>query len=238
MNPTTPDPDPLDRVRDDLGDDAQNLSEDQLAQAIDAIAWSDTPIIRAPDSLKHRVFAALPEPELVKLPTQRSVRKSSRLDRLAIVLPWAAVLIMGVNLVILVTQSARWKDIAERQSIELAAFQENQQLDRLKIVSLKSQLDIACLGSAVWNAQAGRGLLNVSNLPPLEPGKDYQLWIVDPAYVTPVSGGVFQVDASGMATIEFTPDREVRQVDAFAVSLEKKGGVEKAEGPMVLAGAF
>jgi anti-sigma-K factor RskA len=72
-------------------------------------------------------------------------------------------------------------------------------------------------------------------MPALAEGKDYQLWLVDPQYPIPVDGGVFTVNpATGEAHVAFKAGKPVKSVTKFAVSLERKGGVPKAEGPMVL----
>jgi anti-sigma-K factor RskA len=50
-----------------------------------------------------------------------------------------------------------------------------------------------------------------------------------------VSAGVFAVDpATGEAHVVFRADRPVRAISKFAVSLERKGGAAKPEGPIVL----
>jgi anti-sigma-K factor RskA len=88
---------------------------------------------------------------------------------------------------------------------------------------------------AVWNPARQEGVLNVEKLPALAADKDYQLWLVDPQYPIPVDGGVFTVDpATGEAHITFKANKPIKSVAKFAVSLERKGGVPKAEGPMVL----
>jgi len=66
--------------------------------------------------------------------------------------------------------------------------------------------------------------------------RDYQLWLVDPRYKNPVDGGVFHVANDGMLSVAFHPNTPVREAQAFAISLERKGGVTKAEGPIVLLG--
>ena len=78
--------------------------------------------------------------------------------------------------------------------------------------------------------------MQVSNLPETAKDKDYQLWVVDPKIANPVDAGVFSVDDKGAVHFHFKPKSSVSGVGTFAVSLEKKGGVPKAEGPMVLAG--
>ncbi len=42
--------------------------------------------------------------------------------------------------------------------------------------------------------------------------------------------------ATGEARLNFRPNLPVKTVAKFAVSLERKGGVPKAEGPLVLIG--
>lgn len=108
-----------------------------------------------------------------------------------------------------------------------------------KIATLASLLGNSpqALAVAVWNPAKQEGVLTVQKLPALAADKDYQLWVVDPQYPIPVDGGVFRVDpATGEARLNFRPNLPVKTVAKFAVSLERKGGVPKAEGPMVLIG--
>lgn len=108
-----------------------------------------------------------------------------------------------------------------------------------KIATLASLLGNSpqALAVAVWNPANQEGILTVQKLPALAADKDYQLWVVDPQYPIPVDGGVFRVDpGTGEARLVFHPNLPVKSVAKFAVSLERKGGVPKAEGPMVLIG--
>jgi len=89
---------------------------------------------------------------------------------------------------------------------------------------------------AVWDPGLATGLLTVEKLPVIADNQDYQIWVVDPAYPNPVDGGVFKPGADGKAVLTFKGKQPVSAVAAFAVSLEKKGGVPKAEGPIVLLG--
>lgn len=108
---------------------------------------------------------------------------------------------------------------------------------RLKISSLTSLAGNSpqARAIAVWNPDRQEGVLVVSKLPALSLDKDYQLWVIDPQYPIPVDGGVFTVDpATGDARVTFKPGKNVTTAQVFAVSLERKGGVPKAEGPMML----
>lgn len=93
------------------------------------------------------------------------------------------------------------------------------------------------LAVAVWDDARKEGVLKVEKLPALSPTQDYQLWVVDPQYKDPVDGGVFTVaPGSGEARLTFTAKQPIKAVNAFAISLERKGGVPKAEGPILLLG--
>jgi anti-sigma-K factor RskA len=70
----------------------------------------------------------------------------------------------------------------------------------------------------------------------VEPGKDYQLWVVDPKQPVPVDAGIVRVDSAGFAKVDFKPVTDVTDASKFALSVEKEGGVPKGEGPIVLIG--
>ena len=121
--------------------------------------------------------------------------------------------------------------------VRIAQLQQQADLASFKISSLASLLGESSEAQAiaVWSPAAQQGVLSVEKLPALAADQDYQLWVVDPQYPIPVDGGVFTVDpASGTARLAFRPKQPVAQVAKFAISLERKGGVPKAEGPMVL----
>ena len=92
------------------------------------------------------------------------------------------------------------------------------------------------LAIVVWDPARQEGELAVAKLPPLAPDKDYQLWISDPQYPRPVSAGVFAIGAAvGETRIRFKPDQPVATAARFTISVERKGGVPRTEGPIVLS---
>jgi anti-sigma-K factor RskA len=110
-------------------------------------------------------------------------------------------------------------------------------LAHFKIATLASMLgnSPAAVAVAVWNPAREEGVLEVSRLPAIAAEKDYQLWVIDSQYPSPVSGGVFAVDpATGEAHVVFRTGKPVRSIAKFAVSLERKGGAPEPEGPIVL----
>lgn len=109
---------------------------------------------------------------------------------------------------------------------ELTALRQDSQLDKTRIAVLGSILKNTPKAVAVslWRQETQQGLLVVENLPALPPGRDYQLWVIDPNHKSPVSAGVFKVDVDGKVRIEFKPALPVRDASKFAVTMEQEGG--------------
>ena len=70
-----------------------------------------------------------------------------------------------------------------------------------------------------------------------DPGTaQYQLWIVDPERdQRPVDGGVFDVPSGGgEVIIPIDPKLRIKSPAAFAITLEKPGGVVVSGGPLLV----
>ncbi|MFN6962490.1 MAG: anti-sigma factor domain-containing protein [Pyrinomonadaceae bacterium] len=83
-------------------------------------------------------------------------------------------------------------------------------------------------GDAVWSDAEQRGYLRFQGLPKNDRSKQsYQLWIFDETQSdkTPIDGGVFDVDSNGEVIIPIDAKLKVRNPAAFAVTIEKPGGV-------------
>lgn len=87
-----------------------------------------------------------------------------------------------------------------------------------------------------WEPGKQSGVIKIRNLPAAAAGKDYQLWAVDAEHKDPVNAGVVHIGRDGIAQVHFRPDQPAHQVKAFAISLEREGGVPKKEGPILLVG--
>jgi len=126
----------------------------------------------------------------------------------------------------------------EKMAGELGRLQERDSISQMQIATLTSKLSEAPKATAfvIWDAEHQRGVLTAVDVPPNAADHDYQLWVVDPKYQIPVDAGVFSVKNGETTKVVFKPNRPITSADAFAVSLERKGGVPKAEGPMVLVG--
>jgi anti-sigma-K factor RskA len=146
-------------------------------------------------------------------------------------IPWTLAACLALACAYLVAENSGLRKRVTR-------LEERDILARLQIASLTSKLANAPNANAVvvWDERKQRGILKITQLPPNADDHDYQLWLVDPRYKNPVDGGVFHVAKDGTRSIGFHPATPVREAKAFAISLERKGGVSKAEGPIVLLG--
>lgn len=87
----------------------------------------------------------------------------------------------------------------------------------------------------VYDQDSGRALLLAYDLPPAPAGKAYQLWFIDGQ--KPLPGGVFKTDPAGRGRLEDRLPSGVRNLSAFAVTLEDERGVQTPAGDMYLLGS-
>lgn len=83
-------------------------------------------------------------------------------------------------------------------------------------------------GDVVWSEEKQAGYMRLKGLPKNDPSREsYQLWIVDAAQdpKTPIDGGVFDITAEGEVIIPIDAKIRVRDPKAFAITMERPGGV-------------
>ncbi|MEP6703389.1 MAG: anti-sigma factor [Acidobacteriota bacterium] len=88
--------------------------------------------------------------------------------------------------------------------------------------------DVKPTGDVVWSDSKQTGYMRLSGLPKNDPNKEtYQLWIVaanqDPK--TPVDGGTFDINSDGEAVIPISAKVKALNPQAFAITIERPGGV-------------
>lgn len=89
-------------------------------------------------------------------------------------------------------------------------------------------------GHTYVNPQTRDALFYAFNLPVLAPDKTYQLWFI--ADGKPVSAGTFSVDPRGTGSLRVERVVDVKDIQAWAVTVEPRGGVPQPTGEMVLKG--
>lgn len=203
-------------------------------------------------ALTARARAAIRRRE-ADVQAQAPARKSSWV-------PWgiAAALSMTAVFSLFILNILRTLD---RQNDELTALrQENTRLqtrlvtlegeltrkeEQLRVLSAKElhisimsglQVHRIAYGKIIWDAEKGTAILHVSNLPPVPQDKDYQLWIVKGTQK--ISAGVFAVrdTAANFFRIDSLAVTNPKEIGAFAVTLEPKGGMPQPTGDMYMLG--
>lgn len=133
-------------------------------------------------------------------------------------------------------QQARITDLQEEveQKEELLAILESREVDL--VIMNGMEVNPGGFGKVIWDPVSQRALLQVSNLPAVPSDKDYQLWIIKNNQ--PISAGVFAVNdptRDNFFKIEELADDE-QPADAFAITMEPKGGMPQPTGDMYLMG--
>lgn len=106
--------------------------------------------------------------------------------------------------------------------------------DTVKVTLVSGTAHPVPEGRAFYNPRKGL-IFYASNLPVPSSDRTYQLWIV-PIAGSPISAGVFQVDAAGNGQVMLPTLPPNVATKAFAVTLEPSGGVPQPTGPKVLVG--
>lgn len=121
---------------------------------------------------------------------------------------------------------------------EVAALKLQEQESKLQVATLQSKVWEYRRSEmlVVWDEKRSQGVVMLDKMPKVDSDKDYQLWVVDPSKPNPVSAGVVTVDAQGSVKATFKPVEAVTGEAKFALSVEKKGGVPKSEGQLLMVG--
>lgn len=82
-------------------------------------------------------------------------------------------------------------------------------------------------GEVAWSESEQTGYMTFRGLAPNNPGEEqYQLWIIDERGLEQrISGGVFNADPDGNLVVEIEPAVEIHGAKAFAITVERPGGV-------------
>ena len=90
--------------------------------------------------------------------------------------------------------------------------------------------------TAIVSPSQNRMTLMATNLPPVPPGKAYELWVIPPKGA-PVNAGVFKPDEHGNVVMLDHPLPAV-QMKTFALTVEDEAGSDKPTSPIVILGSM
>jgi anti-sigma-K factor RskA len=195
------------------------------------------PLRSAPPELRQRVLGEIAldkqnAPAGIASPAGERIRPVARsTSSSAAWLPWAIAALFLIFCGVLVFDRARLQR-------EISAARQPDSLGQLTLVTLTSPEpghEDAKVAVA-WHQEKQTGVITIANMPPAGAGRDYQLWAVDANHPDPINAGILHVDPNGVTRVQFKPDQAATQIKAFAISLEREGGVPKREGPIVMIG--
>jgi anti-sigma-K factor RskA len=122
---------------------------------------------------------------------------------------------------------------AQKQSID-ELVRNLPQIDQSDVitVSLKSTGEQPRpLGQLIANPSDTSAVLVISGLPPLEPDKTYQVWLIGNA---PVSAGLLTVDENGQSVLIITSEEAIGSFNSLGISIEPEGGSMKPSDEIVV----
>src|ERR1700732_2363290 len=232
----------------DLAAVAAELSESLVAEAPEILGGVKRRLLaelprhpRLPDRAPPPP-APFPSPPAYAARSVRSVRPVLRWAPLAaaavlaLVAAWGLVRQAGMGAEIERLRGESRQRAARAEALERRAAQaqaESQRLARtLSIIAAPGVESVRLAGMGTSHAAAGRTYVNVADrravfyafgLPALGPDKTYQLWYLDDQD-HPTSAGVFEVDAHGKAALGADQSLPVERIQAWAVTIEPRGG--------------
>ena len=91
-------------------------------------------------------------------------------------------------------------------------------------------------GQLIFDPNNHSAVLVVTALAPLEPGRIYQVWLIEGE--TPISAGLLNVDSNGQGIVILNPEETIASFDAVGISIEPESGSLQPTGDIVMLGRF
>ena len=222
----------------------------EFARVTDALPQTLTPE-PLPADLRARVLTAVAGPRRVPDPAVSRSRGST-------IRPWLGWLAAAASLAAVVAGAlayGQWREVADLRTELARAHEQGEALERqlaalqqsasqarqtaavlgasdLARVELAGQAEAPiATGRVLWSQSQGLVFI-ATNLPPLPPGRVYQLWVVADK---PLSAGVLVADSAGQFSV-VNASPVAAPPKAFALTVEPEGGRPSPTGPMVLVG--
>ena len=225
----------------------------ELRGAVDALPFAAPPVappVSVRQALMERVGATVREPARTGEDVEPAMLRAAPAARGGAWTPAAA---WGVALACAaVAAVSTWQLIATRADLTAlrrdAAAQEaalRQQVDALaqmdpqslRVAPLRGSPQAAGIsGRVLYDANGTNGLAVLDHLPPLPPGKVYQLWLLQGA--TPVSAGIFRSDSDGTGSLVIRAPRAIGSFSGLGLTAEPDPGVAAPTGAILATGAL
>lgn len=87
-------------------------------------------------------------------------------------------------------------------------------------------------GQLIADPNSQSAVLVIAGLGPLEPGKTYQVWLIDGG--GPKSAGLLTIDGNGQGVLVVTSELTIAEFNALGISIEPEGGSAQPTGEIVV----
>lgn len=220
---------------------------EEMSKAASALPYGVAPVEpsqQARQSLMARVHAdaAARAPSSVQTAGEMP-RRVSLFENLFRTLSFAAAAIAIVWVIALNVQVARLQNevsslnerlVAQSESIDeiIANLPQTDQADVITVSLKGTQVQPQAQGQLIVDPDSQSAVLVIAGLPPLEPGRTYQVWLIDgPA---PVSAGLLAVDENGQGVFIVNSEESIGSFNSLGISIEPEGGSIQPTGDIVV----
>lgn len=218
---------------------------EQMEPAVSALPHSVAPVEpprRVKNALIERVAAD--ERAHVSAPAaQQAARRGWSFENLFRALSLSAATVAILWAIVLNVQVARLRNEIAALNDQVAAQSEsiNKIITTLPqtnpsnviTVSLKgTQVQPQAQGQLIADPNSQSAVLVIAGLPALEPGKTYQVWLIDGG--APISAGLLSVDEKGQAVFIVSSETSIGSFKSLGISVEPEGGSPQPTGDIVV----
>ena len=214
----------------------------EMIRAASALPDSISPVEPAPrtkEALMKRVAA---DQRARSSAMGQPARQLSRLESLFRTFSLAAAVIAILWVLVLNIQVVRLRNEISSLNNALVAQSNtlNQVIQKLPqenpsgtiTVSLKgTKTQPQAQGQLIADPTSQSAVLVVTGLPPLEPDKTYQVWLIAEA---PISAGLLTVDVNGQGVLIITSTESIGSFQSLGISVEPEGGSPQPTGDIVV----
>ena len=220
----------------------QNL--DEMAKAVSALPYGTVPIepsVRTKEALMARVAVdqkpRTSKPEQAPRPREMSwvnIFQAFGLGAATVAIVWAVVL--NIQLSQMKSQVALLNEALVAQSNALneinAKLAQTPAVETITISLKGTDVQPQAQGQLIADPNKNSAVLVIDGLDQLEPGKTYQVWLIDGG--GPKSAGLLRVDANGQAVLIVTSELTIGEFNALGISVEPEGGSQQPTGDIVV----
>jgi anti-sigma-K factor RskA len=220
---------------------------EDMGRAASALPHGVSPVQPSPRAKQALMARVTADAEARVRSAAQTLREPARLvnpfENLFRTLSFAAAAIAIVWAIFLNVQVARLQNEvsvlnerleAQSQSIDqiIANLPQTDQANVITVSLRGTQVQPQAQGQLIADPDSQAAVLVIAGLPRLEPGKTYQVWLIDGG--APVSAGLLSVDENGQGVFIVNSDESIGSFNSLGISIEPQGGSVQPTGDIVV----